>query len=187
VVTGEVETTRVVGWVWRVRNRIETTLDADTGRTVMTRTWEDENGRRREREDRYGHGVVESVVGTPGGSRQGTFLPVPPGARDPFTVLLLLRGATLVDDDVMEVPVVSGGRLYQGRIRVVGRETLPGVVGVPTRCVRLRATFTRDGRPSDVRAEIWLTDDGRRLPARVDAVTDYGRLTSRLTVAQDTP
>ena len=95
--------------------------------------------------------------------------------------------AFLHDGDVIDVPILSSGKVYQGRVRVVGREVLDPVPGGPARCIRLRATFTRDGTPSDVRAEIWLTDDRRRLPARVDAVTDYGRLSSLLTDVERVP
>lgn len=178
-VVGDVETTRWISWVWRVRDSIQSHMDAGLGRTLSTHMEEDENGSQRARTDTYlpGH-VVTSWERGEGAPRRVDHA-VEAGTRDPFTVLLQLRGLPLRDGEVLLVPIFSKDTVHDGRIVVKGRETME-VLGKQTRVIHLRANFLRGTKVSSVFADIWLTDDARRLPAQVDAGTSYGHLRSEL-------
>lgn len=158
----------------------------DARRTLTTRIWESENGNRRFRTDVYNATGITTTWDPGPDGRQVVTTSAPDGALDPLTVLMLLRGQPLLDGDVYNVPIFSKDAVYKGQVRVVGREQMK-VLGAQTPVIHLRSTFERHGKVSRVYADIWLTDDARRLPAMVDAGTSYGRLKSELTAAHNVP
>jgi hypothetical protein len=184
-VNAAVRTTSVVRWLWRVNDTLETTLDGRTGATVSSALVDDENGTREERLDRYVAGAVETRWRLPSGERD-TRVAAPAGTRDPLAVLLQLRGQPLVTGSTFTVPIFSRDAVYDGTVAVMERVPVEGPSG-PRRCVRLRATFIREGRPSRVHADIFLTDDEERLPLKVVAGTRYGHLTALLRAATRAP
>ncbi|MEW5855174.1 MAG: DUF3108 domain-containing protein [Myxococcota bacterium] len=185
-ITGSVETTELISYLWRVRDTLQAVMDVDARRTLSMRVWEYENGRRRYREETYHPDNVHMRLMVPGTDPEVTTTPAPRGALDPFTVLMLLRGQRLADGELHTFPIFSKGIMYEGKVKVAGRRTLE-FLGQPHRTVLLLATFTRGGKPASVRAEIWLTDDDRRLPVQVQAITSYGHLTSVLTAVANAP
>jgi hypothetical protein len=183
-VRASVETTRFISFVWRIQDTLETLLDQD-GRSVSTSYNERENGRVDTRVDRYGDGKVTTQWTTPGKARTLS-VEAPADTRDPFTVLMLLRGARLATGEVHQVPIFSKDAVYQGTITVVGRGRLT-FMDRDVAVIHLLATFLRDGKPSRVHTDIYLTDDARRLPVRVEAGTRYGYLVGELTGVSGVP
>lgn len=179
VIRARVETTRVIRWLWRVSDTLRTELDGPAGKTRRTDIVDDENGTREERTDLYLDGVVNTHWKTPAGIRRLSTA-APRGALDPLTVLMLLRAHPLPDGHILEVPIFSKDKIYDGTVRVMGRH-LREVLGRRQPVIQLRANFSRHGVPSRVFADIFLTDDARRLPALVRAGTRYGHLTGVLT------
>ncbi|MBI5495566.1 MAG: DUF3108 domain-containing protein [Deltaproteobacteria bacterium] len=183
-VAGRVQTTRLISLVWRVRDRILTVLDGRTGATLRTLFEEDENGRHETRTDSFEPGAVVTRWELPPGRVVRT--PAPQGALDPFTVLMRLRAAPLAPGDRYQFPVFSRDTVYDGTVVVLARE-LTIALGETTRVVHLHATFMEGPRPSRVHADIWLTDDDRRLPVRVEAGTRFGYLVSVLDAVTGVP
>lgn len=185
-ITATAKTTQLISAFWRIKDTIETTT-TDGGRaTVTTRIWEHENGTHRFRTDAYSKGTVTTTWDPGPEGRSVVTTEAPEGTLDPLTVLMLLRGQPLLDGEVYAVPVFSKDSVYLGRVEVVGRDDVDWL-GQDVRAIQLHATFEKNGAPSSVFADIWLTDDPRRLPVRVDAGTRYGRLKGTLTEVRNPP
>jgi len=183
-VRAEVETTRLVSFVWRIHDTLVTEM-APSGASVSTTFREDENEHADARVDRYAEGKVTTTWTTRGKERT-VEVTAPPGTLDPLSVLMLLRGAVLANGEVYRVPIFSKDAVYDGTVLVVGRETA-SFHGRAVRAIHLRATFLKDAKPSAVYAEIDLSDDALRLPLRVEAGTRYGHLVATLSDATHLP
>jgi hypothetical protein len=108
-------------------------------------------------------------------------------ARDPLTALFLLRAAALHDGDAIDFTVLDGAALYAARAKVERRETLARDEG-PGAAIRIAI----EARPIDDagradrtmpvrRIVMWLSDDARRLPYRIEGDSDIGKARVELT------
>jgi hypothetical protein len=185
-VEAQAKTTQWIAYLYRIHDRMETTLDVDQRRTVRLQVWESGSFANRHRTELFEKDRVVVRWHEEGLAPRTVITKATPGTMDPLSTLMLLRGQPLADGDVYRVPVFSKDAVYEATIRVANREQRM-VLGAEVSAVMLDATFVKNGAPSAVRAEIWLTDDARRLPFRVDAVTRFGRLRSEVTHAKGLP
>ncbi|MEZ5288796.1 MAG: DUF3108 domain-containing protein [Vicinamibacterales bacterium] len=96
-----------------------------------------------------------------------------PSARDALTALYQLRAQPLGDGSVTELAVNDAGQPMSVHAHAEGREVVALASGeVPAQRIQLRVE-----RPPDapLEATLWLTQDARRSPVRVDVVTGFGR------------
>lgn len=118
------------------------------------------------------------------------------GMRDMFSALYYLR-ATVQDAQVgrsFTLPVHDLTRSYRLQVAVVRREKLNTALGpVQTLLVRPRARELGSRKPADAdrsdELRIWVTDDQRRLPVRLQMTLSVGSFTADLISAgpPDTP
>lgn len=111
------------------------------------------------------------------------------GMRDMFSALYYLR-ATVGDAQVgrsFTVPIHDLTRSYRLKVEVVRRERLNTALGpVQTLLVRPQAQALEPHGAADAdrsRLRIWVTDDQRRLPVRLQMALSVGSFTADLTSA----
>lgn len=107
---------------------------------------------------------------------------LPRDVRDPLTAMLFLRSTPLMVGATTAQRVLVGLVLYELRLRVVGKKRLRTTIGAFD-AMELRGEMRRiadDGKPlankQPRRAELWLSDDSRRLPLLAAFRSDYGWL-----------
>jgi len=105
---------------------------------------------------------------------------------DPVAVLLLLRAARLADGDKLTLVVIDGSVFYQSTIDVAGREQTTGefctkrVIKLLCSGQRIDPTGQKLARPLRA-ATIWVSDDAKRLPLRIEGDTELGKAEFALT------
>lgn len=111
--------------------------------------------------------------------RSETF-PVPPSVLDELSALYILRTRPLAVGETLRLVVLASRKAYEAEFRVTGRETLETELGaIPTLVVepliRFEGIFQRKAR-----VVLWLSDDARRIPVRIQTKVRVGTFTAVL-------
>lgn len=174
LITADVENTFLLRFIFRIRDRFQSSLD-ERGITVSTKLWQNENGAHRYREESFFDDRVVTTERAQSGEKVRN-IPVPTKPMDPLASLFWLRGQKLVDGDVLTAPLFANNRVFDSRIRVLGRERIIAL-GRNWAAIRLHAEFMRDGQVvQGVQGSFWVSDDGERIPLKAVAETTYGRV-----------
>ncbi|MBI4265896.1 MAG: DUF3108 domain-containing protein [Acidobacteria bacterium] len=167
----------------RRRVKAESFLDTDTLRPSLATVYSDERGRTRLRTMRFLPGdMVELEVKTAAVARSS--VKVQPQSYDALSAVYALRATPLRQGQTVALPLVNNGRMYRLRAYVAARERLDTAIGRQLPALRLALSLADDqGRPATTRdLTLWLSDDARRLPLRVEvglAVGNFALALSR--------
>ena len=175
--SAEVVTGPVVSSLYKVRDRLESLADTTDLRCLRSRVSIQEGGyhERLEAELDHDRGLATD--------QRGRHLAVPPGCHDVLAAWFRARTLALAVGDTVVLPVLAGRRVGGLRIAVVGREVLDG-----RDCFVTTASLgglTPERVDHDIR--IWVTDDRRRLPARIEIAAPVGRFVATLLPESDVP
>jgi hypothetical protein len=108
------------------------------------------------------------------------FSPIPRFSQDSLSVLYFLRAVPLPDGAVITVPVVSEGKSWEAVITVMGREMRSTPMG-EVMTVKVKPETRYQGvlkKQGD--SFLWLTDDDRRVPVRLEAKVKVGTVVANL-------
>jgi hypothetical protein len=108
-------------------------------------------------------------------------LRLPPRTQDPLSALYWLRTLDLKPGAKTVVPVTFNGNVYTVQVTVGGRETL-GSGASARRAWRITPVVVDDKSASAPRKmNVWVSDDKRRLPLRMEVELAVGRFEMTLT------
>lgn len=179
-------TARTLPWLdafYPVRDRIEARLDAE-GRRALRYEKQAKEGRRPERTDLL---VFDAGRGLARLTRDGAERPplaVPAGVWDPLSCFYAYRALELPGDETAHLDVSDGKRLVAGTVTVLRRERVETPAGAFDAVVvepdieGIGGIFKKS---PGARILIWLTDDERRLPVRMQSEVKVGHFVAELT------
>jgi Protein of unknown function (DUF3108) len=99
---------------------------------------------------------------------------VPPETLDGLSLIYFLRSRPLAASSTYEMPVSVNGQTYRVRARVDGREEVRTGLGNVS-ALRITPTLTDEqGRPEGRDLAVWLSDDARRLPLKLQGALPVG-------------
>lgn len=128
------------------------------------------------------------VVFTDHSAGESQSLAVPPGTLDLITAFYAIREMELLVGESYKISVVDNYRAYELSIEILAREIRPTYFGeqTPTLIVRpllqTKGVFKRDGA-----MRIWLTEDSRHLPVRVETKVSIGSIYADLIALSNNP
>lgn len=178
--TADVENTALLMFVFRIRDRFQAVQSTQTGQTLKTFLWQNENGNRRYREETF---LADHVVSTErhGSGERTLTIPFQQRPLDPVASLFWLREQPLAVGLVARTPVFANNRVFGSVLRVQAQENI-SALGRTLPAYRILVAFERDGKPVDgAHGTFWISADERRLPLRAQAETGYGPVTGILT------
>lgn len=120
------------------------------------------------------------------GTRQS--FAVAPNTLDMVSAFFATRSLPLVPGETYRLPVVDKDEHYTLRIDVLERERLDTLLGADTPTVKIHPRLQSEGvfkRSGEM--YLWLTDDARHLPVRMESRVRYGRVISRLIGMDEKP
>jgi len=165
--------------------KAESMLDTRTLRPTLSTMYSDENGRKRHKISTFrGNGRVDYEVRTASVSK--STVTVDPTAQDALSVIYVLRALPLAPGQrPFVVPVVDSGKSYSMRVTVAGRESVKTGIGtLPAVKLTLAVTNVNDRAAGTDTLTLWMSDDARRLPLKVQAGLAVGSV--QLTLARVT-
>ena len=164
----------VLASLYRLYYKADTLLDAYTLLPQRGSLYSEEGRRRRMRETRFDQRGRSAVYEVSGEGAAPQRLALRTGTHDPLSAIFALRALPLRRGLRVSMPVSDAGRLYQVEVAVTTRESLPTPLG-PRTAWRLVPSVAGGGQPVDARElVIWISDDDRRLPLRMDAQMPVG-------------
>lgn len=120
-----------------------------------------------------------------GGSTSARNLKVPPGAHDALSAICTLRAMPMVAGTRTQMPMVFNGNVYQLQLTIETREPLTTPMGTRT-AWRVTPVLLEGGKPagSPRGMVIWISDDARRLPLKMQVELPVGRFELTMTGAR---
>ena len=101
-------------------------------------------------------------------------LPTSPVSQDALSAIYVLRAVPFKPGDRMTMPVSDGGVNYKGQFEIGAPEAVKTGLGSVS-AFRLKLSLADDkNKPVGRNIAVWLTDDARRLPVRVQAELAVG-------------
>jgi hypothetical protein len=173
-VISKTESNSFVSKFYRVRDRVETSIDAES---LYSRRFE-----KHLREGGYKH---DSVVRFDQDERKarydnGTVLDVPPRVHDVLSAFYYVRTQPLPDGGTLSVPAHDNRKSYDLDVHVVRRERVEVPAGKFS-CVVVEPVLKSEGIfKSKGQILVWLTDDERRLPVKVTSKVPIGSISISL-------
>ncbi|GAB4252335.1 DUF3108 domain-containing protein [Deferrisoma sp.] len=115
---------------------------------------------------------------------------VPPGVQDPLSSFYAYRTRPVPDDAPVHLDITDGKKLVTGTVAVLGRETVETPAG-RFATVKIEPKIEGIGgifkKSPGARIFIWLTDDTRRMPVKLQSEVIVGSFTAELTAAHLPP
>lgn len=95
-------------------------------------------------------------------------------AQDPLSALFYLRTLPMRQGETTPLAVVNDGEFYDANVTVAARETIETPLGRQSAWKLVPRISNSLGKPVGDEIAIWISDDSRRLPLRIDARLDVG-------------
>lgn len=111
---------------------------------------------------------------------------VDPDTVDMVTAFHLTRGLPLEPGATYRIPVFDKGKAYELEIEVLRRQILRTVLGSRTPTIKIHPRLLTEGvfkRTGEL--YLWLTDDERRLPVRMESKVRVGKIITTLKAVVD--
>jgi hypothetical protein len=154
--------------LYHIYYKAESLLAKDTLQPSMSTVFSDERGRAKLRTTTFiGPTAVDfqPKVDAPAERKK-----TPPLAKDPLSAIYVMRSLPLDADKVFTMPIVDGRDVYNAAWRVGAPEQVKTPAGTFP-AWRITPTLTTlEGKPmANYRITVWLSNDARRLPLKLEA------------------
>jgi len=185
-VFGEAKSSKVFSLFYSLRDTIETFIDYESIAPHRFHIVLDESKQKRNSLELYDSEKGETFFWNRlnhhkrGYVEVKDFFPMQPLSQDSLSALYYLRTVDLSDGAIVRFPVISEGKNWEAEVTVIRRELLNTPMG-KTRTVVLKLETKYQGvlkKQGD--SFIWLTDDDRRILARVEAKVRIGTIVAEL-------
>jgi hypothetical protein len=178
-------TTPFIDTFYPVRDRIEGWTDLSITRSLRYHKNQQEGDRRRSIVVTFDWKTDTAQYANFGKRRDP--IPLLAGSFDPLSAFYYTRGVDLREGDRIEAPVTDGRKNLVGHARVLRREkvTVPAgtfdTIVVEPDLKNVGGVFRKSPGAS---IHIWLTDDRRRIPVRLQSRVIIGRFVGELVSAE---
>jgi len=165
----EAKPSSVVGKLYSLYYKAESMMDTRSLLPSLATMYSNEGGRQRYKTTTFsGNGAARYEVKT--STTNTSSLTLPATAQDPLGAMYILRALPLKPGLSVPIPVTDSGKSYTMRIRVEGRETVrTGIGTLPALRVALAITDSAGKAASAGGLTLWVSDDERRLPVKLQA------------------
>lgn len=174
-VVSKTESNSFVSKFYKVRDRIETAIDAES---LYTRRFEKhlrEGGYKQDLVVRFDQENRQAVY------EDGPPLGVPARVQDVLSAFYYVRTVPLQDGAVLSVPAHDNRTSYDLEVKVLKREQVEVPAG-KFNCVQVEPVLKSEGIfKSKGRILVWLTDDAKRIPVKVTSKVPIGSISVSLT------
>ncbi len=174
-IVAEGQPTPLVSRLYSVYYKAETLLDAYTLLSQRGSVFSQEGGRRRMKATRFNQIAHTARFEVTTATVVTKDFPVPPDAQDPLSAIYVIRGLPLRQGLKLTMPVVDGDEVYRLQVAVTGHEKVTTPAG---EFLAWKISPEVVGDTSGTQGHglaLWVSDDARRLPLRMEAEMPVGR------------
>lgn len=173
-IVAEGRPTPLLSKIYSLYYKLDTLIDTYTLLPQRGSVYSEEGGQNSVRETTFNRPQRRAVFEHRSTATVKSDLVVPADVQDSLSALYVLRAVPFRAGDRMTMPVSDGGRNYKLVLQVSGPERVKTVFG-ELAAWRLRPiVYDSDNQPIGRDVNIWLSDDSRRLPVRLQGDLPVG-------------
>jgi hypothetical protein len=179
-ITAEGRTTPLLERLYTISYKLETLLDSATLLPLRASTDSQEGQRHRVRSMTFDRaaGRAHYEIRTTTVVKEDVV--IPPLTQDALSVIYALRAAPLKTGGRITMPVTDGGTVYTVRFDVGASERVRGPAGDVSAWKIAASIADANGRPVGRNLAIWIADNERRWPVKLQAELAVGSFTLAL-------
>jgi hypothetical protein len=164
--------------LYKLHYRADTLLDAYTLLPRRGSIVSQEGQRRKTQVTTYDQRARSATYEVQSATRLKRTLRLPAATQDPLSAIYAMRTMTFRPGETLKMTVAEGGELVNVQIAVVGRETVRSGLGTTTAWKLVPSVRDGKGRLETTRRmAMWVSDDERRLPVKMEAELAVGTFT----------
>jgi len=100
---------------------------------------------------------------------------LPAFTQDPLSAIYVIRALPLKLGGTLTMPVADNGTVYRVQVRVVAQEAITTPLGRLTAWKIVPTILDAKGKPAGEKMGLWISDDARKLPLKMEADLAVGR------------
>ncbi len=184
-VVAEGRPTPLLSKLYTLYYKADTLLDAYSLLPQRGSVFSDEGGRRRTKTTSFNQGARAATYELQTATLVKKPLSLAPFTQDALSALYVLRAIPLKPGSSVSIPVTDSGKMYKVQMRIGNVEPVKTGMGT-VNAYRITPTITdMQGKPDGTRGlAIWISDDARRLPVRMQAEVAVGNFNLTLREAR---
>jgi hypothetical protein len=166
--------TALLSRLYSIYYKADTLLDAFTLLPQRASVYSKEGSRERMKALRFDQVARRGVYEVTTRTVVTRTLTLPAMAQDPLSAIYVLRSSPLKLGATFTMPVVNNGDIYRMDAKVVAKETVVTPVGQLAAWKIVPTIFDEHGKPTGEKLGLWISDDARKLPVRLEADLPVG-------------
>jgi len=174
-VVAEGRPTAFVAALYTLYYKVDTLLDAYTLLPQRASTYSEEGKRRRMASTRFDQAAHTARFEVKTRTVLSKQLTVPPSTQDALSAIYVIRTLPFRDKLKLTIPVVNGDDVYRVEVVVVGRENVTTPLGQFLAWKVTPLVTNAQGASEQRSFALWISDDARRLPLKLEAEMPVGR------------
>lgn len=178
-ITSVAKSSGSLGRMFKIRDEIESIVAKSDFTTLRYTKRLDERGDK-EREVTI---IADGSASRTRANGKTKTVPVPDPVFDPISVVYHLRTLGLELGKSHDLTLISDGKVYTVKAKVVKREVIETPAGRFT-TLMVEPEMVRGGVPREERLFIWYTDDERHIPVRIRTEVNFGSVVASLRTIQ---
>jgi hypothetical protein len=160
--------------LYRLYYRMDSLLDSATLLPRRTVFYAEEGSNKRTATTEFDRATRKASFDVKGETSGRLEFAIPPQVQDGISALYVLRAMALKPGGRITLPIADEGLVYSARADVTGTERVTVPLGEFTASV-LKMTITDPaGQPAASNSAVWISNDARRLPLRMQADLPVG-------------
>ena len=174
-VIAEGKPTPLLSKLYSIYYKADSLLDAYSLLPQRGSVYSDENGRKRIKTTSFNQGAKSATYEVQTATLVKKPVSIAPFTQDALSAIYVLRAIPLKPGGSMAMPVSDSGKMYKVQVKVGSVEPVKTALGT-INAVRVSPTITdMAGKPQNTRGlALWISDDARRLPVKMQAEVAVG-------------
>jgi len=161
--------------IYPVYYKAETLVDAYTFLPQQGLLYSEEGKHRRSRTVTFHHDTSSAAIEIKTATVVQQTFKIPPGTLDTLSALFAIRALPFREGLTLTMPVADGDDVYDVRFSVGTRETIESPLGSQPAWRVTPTVMTGTGQMKGRALNVWISDDPRRLPLRLEADMPIGK------------
>jgi hypothetical protein len=184
-VVAEGRPTPLLAKLYTLYYKADSLLDAYSLLPQRGSVFSDEGGRKRLKTTSFNQGARTATYEVQTATLVKKPVALSPFTQDALSAIYVLRAIPLKPGAAMSMPVSDSGKMYKVNVRIGNLEPVKTGIGT-VNAYRITPTITDlQGKPQNTRGlALWISDDARRLPVKMQAEVAVGSFNLTLSAAR---
>ena len=183
-IVAEGRPTALLSKLYTLYYKVDTLLDAFTLLPQRGSVYSEEGSRTRMKATRFDQTARRGTYEMKTATLVKKDLALPAFTQDPLSAIFVMRALPLKLGTKLTMPVADNGKIYRVQMLVVAQEAVATPLGRLAAWKIVPTILDEQGKPAGQKMGLWISDDPRKLPLKLEAELGVGRFVLVLRDAQ---